>query len=74
MEKEDSSTLMVMSMMANGSMIKLMGLEFIAILMEQNMKVTGKRTNNTETVLKLGLMVQNMKDNMSKVKNMDSQG
>jgi hypothetical protein len=38
--------LMEMSMMDNGSMIKLMALESIVILMELSMKDIGKKINN----------------------------
>lgn len=58
-----------MSMMDSGWMTKLMDLESIVILMVLNMKVTGKKINNTEMVLKHGQMVLNIKDNMFKVKN-----
>ena len=66
MEKVDLSMLMEMFMMDNGLMIKLTDLEFIAILMEPNMKGTGKRTSNTETVWKPGQMVLDMKVNIFK--------
>jgi len=68
MVKVDLSMPMEMFMMDNGLMIKLMDLEFIAILMEPNMKVTGKRTSNTEMVWKPGQMVLDMKVNIFKEK------
>ena len=52
-------------------MTKLMDLAFIVILMERNMKDIGKKINNTVMALKHGRMVQNMKVNMFKVRNME---
>jgi len=43
-----------------------MGMESTAILMELDMRENGKKTNNTEWVLKPGQMVPNSKVNMSK--------
>ena len=68
MVKEDLSTLTEMFMTDSGWMTKHMDLESIVISTEPNTKVTGKKINNTETVLKHGLMVQSTKANMFKVK------
>ena len=71
-EKEDLFMQMVMFMMDNGMMIKLMDLEFIAILMELNTKVIGKKINNMVMDLKHGQTEQDMKANTFKAKNMES--
>jgi hypothetical protein len=70
MGKEDLSMQMVISMMAFGKMIRLMDLEFIPIWMELDMKVIGKRINNMEKVLKLGLMVLHTEATTLKEKSM----
>ena len=70
-EKEDLFMPMEMSMMDSGWMIKLMDLESIVILMVPNTKVTGKKINNMETVLKHGQMDQATRDNTNTAKNMD---
>jgi len=62
MAREDLSTLMVMFMMDNGLMIRLMDSVSTVISTEQNMKVTGKKTSNTEKDLKHGQMELNMKE------------
>ena len=54
--KADLFMLMGMFMTEIGKMIKLMGLEYIHILMEQGMKANGRKTNNMEKVLKRGTM------------------
>jgi len=54
LEKEDSTTLMVMSMMGYGKMIRPMDLVLILIKMEQSMKVIGKMTCKKVRELKLG--------------------
>ena len=64
--------LMEMFMMVSGKMIKLMGKVFTVILMVQNMKATGQKTNNMDMVLKLGLMVLVMKVTMFMAKSMAS--
>ena len=69
--KEDSFMLTVMSMMDNGLMIKLTDLVFTAILMEPNTRAIGKKINNTEMDSKPGQMVQDMKVNMFKERNME---
>jgi|TARA_B110001450_G_scaffold216110_1_gene209563 hypothetical protein len=58
-------------MTVNGSMIKLMDSESIAILMEPNTRVIGRKISNTVMDLRHGLMVLVMKVNISKVKNTD---
>jgi hypothetical protein len=70
MEKEDLFMPMVMYMMVNGLMIKLMDSVSIAILMEPSMRATGKKISNMEMDLRPGQMVQDMKVNMFKEKNM----
>ena len=72
LEKVGSSTLMVMFMMDRGKMTKLMVTESIAISMEQNMRVTGKKINNMDKDWKLGPTVQSTKDNTCKEKSMDT--
>lgn len=69
--KVDSSMPMEMSMMDNGLMIKLTDLVFTAILMEPNTRAIGKKINNTEMDSKPGQMVQDMKVNMFKERNME---
>ena len=54
--KADLFMLMEMFMTEIGKMIKLMGLEYIHILMEQGMKANGRKINNMEKVLKRGTM------------------
>ena len=60
-----------MCMMASGLMTKLTVLVYIAIWMEQNMRGTGKKINNTDKVLRLGLTVPGMKVNTCKAKSME---
>lgn len=48
--------------MENGLKIKPMGREIICTWMEQNIWESGKKINNMEKVLKVGLMVLFMKD------------
>ena len=55
------SMLTVMFTMECGTMIKLTVKVLILILMVLNMMAIGKRTNNTDKVLKLGQMAQNTK-------------
>jgi len=50
-------------------MIRPMVTEFIAILMELDMKVNGKKINNTVWDLRHGQMVPNSKVNTSKERN-----
>lgn len=47
MVKDDLFMLMVMCMTDNGLMIRLMGLGYIIILTELNMRDSGKRISNT---------------------------
>lgn len=54
-------------------MIKLMVEEYILMQMELNIMENGKTTNNTEKVLKLGLMEQFMKVNIMKERKMDKE-
>ena len=49
-------------------MTKLMGSECIAILMELNMRVSGKTTSNMEMELKLGQMVLSIKASTSRAR------
>lgn len=53
---------MGMSMKVNGRMIKHMVMASIIIMMELTMRVTGKKTSNTATAKKSGLMVHAMKE------------
>lgn len=64
--KEDLFMQMEMSMMANGSTIRPMDLECIAILTELNTRDSGKRISNMETVSRHGQMVPSMRANMFK--------
>ena len=48
----------------NGKMIRLMGMEFTHIKMEQNMMANGWKISSTETVWKRGLMEQSMKESI----------
>ena len=68
MEREDLFTLMVMSTMESGKMIRLTAMESIAILTELSMKVSGRTTSNTVMELRPGQMEPDTKDNTSKVK------
>ena len=58
-------------MKENGKMTKLMDTEFTNILMDQNMKATGKMTSSMEMVLKLGRTKLVSKDNMLQEKSME---
>ena len=62
--------LMVIYMMETGQMIKLQVLEFIIIIMGQNMKVNGQMIFNMEKVYKPGLMVVNIRDGITQEKKM----
>ena len=62
---------MVMSMLGTGRKTKLMDMEFTVILMELVMKGIGKKIDRMVKVLKLGLMEQNMLENMLWEKSMD---
>ena len=55
-----------MCMRENGLKTKLTGMEFTLISTVADMKVSGFKINNTDSVSSNGLMVQNMKVNMSK--------
>lgn len=56
-EEENSSTLMVMSMMANGQMIKPTDTEFTLMQMAHATRVNGLMISNMEREKKHGLMV-----------------
>ena len=56
----DSSKLKVMFMKVNGMQTKLMALVSIPTTMEIDTSETGKKTNNTEKVLKCGQMTPSM--------------
>jgi len=73
MESEDLFMPMVMYITDTGSMIKHMEQVSIAIWMEPSMKVTGRKINSTEKVLKHGQMVLDMTVSMSLVKSMESE-
>ena len=47
--------------------------EYILMQMEQNIMESGKTTNNTEKVLKLGLMELFMRVNIMKERRMDKE-
>ena len=49
-----------------------MALESTAIWMELNTKASGKKISNTETVLKRGQMVRDMKASISRARSMES--
>lgn len=54
-----------------GKTIRLLDMELIFILMEQNMKVNGKTIINTEKVFRLGLMEVSMMVIIPKGKRVD---
>lgn len=56
MEKVEKSMRMENFILENLRMIKLMDLECFKILMEENMKVTGKKTNSMEEERRYGIM------------------
>ena len=68
-EREDLYTPTVISTMAIGKMIRLMGTEFTVIWMVPDTKVTGKKISSTVKVLKPGLMEQATMETMSKERN-----
>ena len=70
MAKVVSSMLMEIFMMDSGRMTRHMDTASILILTEPDIKVIGKKTNNTEKVSKHGPMVQAMKETISKARNM----
>ena len=55
---------MVMCMMDSGIMIRLMGLEFIAILTGPSTKATGKKISNMAMDWRPGLMELGIRANM----------
>lgn len=61
---------MAMFMKENGKTIRPMERESIHMLMDPDMKASGLKINSTDLVLKGGLMVLHMKDNMLKARNM----
>ena len=62
--------LMEIFMTGFGRMIRHMDMASILISMKPDIKVIGKKTNNTEKVSKHGPMVQAMKETISKARNM----
>lgn len=68
-EKGNSGMLMVISTKVNGRMIRQMDMDDIFIQTVQNILAIGKMIFNKVKVLKHGLMVQNIKDNIIKGKN-----
>ena len=58
-------------MTASGLMTKLMDTVNIAIWMELSMKAIGKKINNMDKVLRLGLTVPGMKVNTCKARSME---
>ena len=68
--KEDSFTLMEMSMMVNGSTTKPMDLEYTAILTVPSMKDIGRKISSMEMVSRPGQMVPSMRVNTSKARRM----
>ena len=71
MAEEDLFTQMAMFMKENGRMIKLMGKECTPMLMDQDTRVTGVRTSNTDKELRNGQMVLLTKVNTTRVKSME---
>ena len=63
--------LMEMYTKENGSMIRPKGVVLMSIWMAQSMLETGKKIDKMDTVLKLGQIMQNMKEIMNLVKNME---
>lgn len=72
MEKVDLFMLMETYMREIGKMIKLKEEGFMSIWMEQSILGTGKRIDNMDMELRLGLMELNMKETMSQEKNTGS--
>ena len=68
MGRASLSMLMEMFMKASGSMTKLKEKEPTLMPTVHTMKASGSTTNNTDTVLKAGLMVLDTKVNTLKVK------
>ncbi len=64
--KEYSIMLVVINMMAIGNRIKLLDMEFILMLMVQNIKDNGLKIINTVKAFKLGLMRVVIKEHMKK--------
>ncbi len=63
-----SGTLMGMSMMENGKMIRRMALESILIALGQCTRVIGLIICKADTARRFGMMAASMKDNISKEK------
>jgi hypothetical protein len=63
---------MEMYLLEDGKMIRLMDMENICIVTVHFMKGIGKMINSMVMVLKFGLMVKNMKENILWVKNMET--
>lgn len=68
--KVNSGMLMVIFSKVSGLMIKPMASAFIPIKMEPNMKVIGRKTCSMGMARNRGQMAQNMKENITMVKNM----
>ena len=62
MVKEPSGMSMEMCLKANGEKIRLMVMVYILIVMELNMKGTGKTTYSMDLVLNSGLTIQSMRE------------
>lgn len=67
MERENSGMQMVTFTRENGKMTRLTVLGSTSMLMEQDMKATGRMIFRMELVLKLGMMDRNTKVNTKKV-------
>ena len=67
---EDSCIQMKMYMKDNEKMIKPMGMVFTLTKQELNMPANGKMIFNMVKEQKLGLIIQNLQDNMTNVENM----
>jgi hypothetical protein len=70
--KEDLYMLMEMLMKAIGIMIRLRAEALMSTLIMQSTLETGKKTDNTATELKLGLIMQNTKETTNTARSMES--
>ena len=68
----DFLKLMAMCIMANGNMIKRMGLGSICIATVANTSANGKTIYLTATAMKLGTTIQNIRAFIARAANMDS--
>ena len=73
MEKENYTMHLEIYMMENGKMIKLMEKEYICNIKAVDMKEIGLKMNNMVMDKKYGQMVQIIKDNILKGKNMEKE-